>query len=258
MQKLLLFTIVHSLWAHDLYLMPQKFRPAKGEVILLSVHTADGFPMSDQPMDPARIIAVPAISLDSWRMANKATHALVSVKDGSQYFAIFTKQRFLEMESDKFDDYLKAEGLTAQLALRKQKNETTIKSREMYAKYAKAYVIAGQSTPMFAKPLGMKAEIVPLADPASLKPGDSLPIEVLFDGKPLPDAQVELALSESGSAKSSLQIAGRTGPNGRLTVRIPSAGKIRLHSIAMDRVNQPTHDWESYWASLTFEVLNVK
>lgn len=245
---MLTLLLIHSLLAHDLYLMPQKFRPTKGEIILLSTHTGDGFPVSDQPVDPARLTAIPAIPLDSWRMMNKATHATVTVAEGSQFFAVSTKPRFLEMEPAKFDDYLKAEGLNAQLALRQQKNEGAAKGREMYAKFAKTYVVAGAPTPVFAKPLGMKIEIVPLADPANLKPGDTLPIEVLYNGKPLANAQVEIA------STAKLEPAGRTGTNGRLIVRIPIAGKFRLHTIAMDRVSQPTHDWESNWASLTFEV----
>ncbi len=246
---MLTLLLVHSLLAHDLYLMPQKFRPAKGETILLSTNTGDGFPVSDQPVDPARLTAIPAIPVESWRMMNRATHATVTVRDGSQYFAVSTKPRYLEMEPDKFDAYLKAEGLGAQLGLRKQKSEGASPGREMYTKCAKTYVVAGNPTPGFAKPVGMKIEIVPLADPANLKPGDTLPLEVLYNGKPLADAQVELATS------TKIEPAGRTGPNGRLIVRIPDSGKVRLHTIVMERVAQPTHEWESFWASLTFEIL---
>lgn len=257
MQKLLPLLIISSLYGHDLYLMPQKFRPAKGETILLSVHTGDSFPMSEQPVDPARLTAFPALPESSWRMLNKATHATVTAQDGSQYFAVQSKARFLEMEPAKFDDYLKEEGLTAQLALRKEKNEANSKSREMYAKFAKTYVVAGNPNATFSKPLGLKIEIVPLADPAGLKPGARLPVQLLYKGKPLADVQMEIATSTGPTKKAILQIAGRTNREGKLDIAIPSAGKIRLHAVAMDRVSEPTHDWESNWASLTFEVLSA-
>jgi hypothetical protein len=35
---------------------------------------------------------------------------------------------------------------------------------------------------------------------------------------------------------------------------VAEAGKIRLHAVHMLAVKATTHDWESYWASLTFEV----
>lgn len=248
MRKLLPLLIISSLYGHDLYLMPQKFRPAAGEAILISAHTGDSFPMSEQPVDPARLTSLPA---GEWRMLGKATHMTLPVQAGSQYFGVFTKPRLLEMEPAKFIDYLKEEGLTSQIAAFKT---MTGKSREMYAKFAKTYVVAGQSTGNFAKPLGLKIEIVPQADPADLKPGDKLPVQLLFDGKPIADIQLEIAISLDPRVKSVLSIAGRTNSDGKLNIVIPTAGKIRLHAVAMNQVKAETHDWESFWASLTFEM----
>lgn len=44
-------------------------------------------------------------------------------------------------------------------------------------------VLAGTGGPL--APQGLPLEIVPLADPMTLKPGDDLPVQVLKDGKPL-------------------------------------------------------------------------
>lgn len=248
MRKLLPLLIISSLYGHDLYLMPQKFRPAAGEAILISAHTGDSFPLSEQPVDPARLSSLPA---NEWRMLGKATHATMQVQPGSQYFGVFTRPRFIEMEPAKFIDYLKEEGLTTQLEAYKT---MAGKSREMYSKYAKAYVVAGQSNANFAKPLGLKIEIVPQADPANLKPGDEVPVQVLFDGKPIADIQIEIATSRDPRTKSDFTKVGRTNSEGLLSIPVASAGKIRLHAVAMLQVKAATHDWESYWASLTFEV----
>lgn len=257
MQKLLPLLLITSLYGHDLYLMPQKFRPAAGEKILLSIHTGDGFPLSEQAVDFNRVTALPAIPLSEWRTMNKATHATVTVRDGSQFFAVQTNARFIEMDPAAFEDYLKKEGLTGSLALRKAKNEATAKGREMYSKFAKTYVVAGNPNTSFSKPLGVKIEIVPLADPSALKPGSSLPVQLLYMGKPLADSQIEIATSANPSTKSEIQIAGRTDKDGKLAVKIPGSGRIRLHSMKMERANEATHDWESFWASLTFEVLSA-
>ncbi len=248
MQKLLPLLIISSLYGHDLYLMPQKFRPAAGEAILLSAHTGDSFPFSEQPVDPARLTSLPK---GEWRMLGKATHTTLAAQTGSQFFGVYTKPRFLEMEPAKFIEYLKEEGLTSQLAAYKT---MTGKSREMYAKFAKTYVVAGQPTGAFAKPLGLKIEIVPLADPNSIKPGDELPVQLLFDGKPIADIQMEIAISRDPRTKSVLSKAGRTNFEGKLNIAVPTSGKIRLHAVAMNQVKAETHDWESFWASLTFEV----
>jgi nickel transport protein len=56
------------------------------------------------------------------------------------------------------------------------------------AKFAKALTGAGAP---WSSVLGHELEIVPLADPAALRAGESLRVRVLFRGKPLPGAEVE-------------------------------------------------------------------
>ena len=253
MKKLLPLLLINSLYGHDLYLMPQKFRPAPGERILLSAHTGDTFPGSEQGVDPARLTSIPAMPSEQWRILGKATHATVNTQPGSQYFGVYTKARFIEMVPAKFVAYLKEEGLNKQLEAAKS---STSNSREMYTKFAKTYVVAGQPTAIFNQPLGLKIEIVPLADPAVLKPGSTLPVQLLYNGKPLADVQMEIATSTKPTVKATLKIAGRTNAEGKLDILIENPGKIRLHAVTMDRVNATTHDWESFWASLTFEVLS--
>lgn len=43
----------------------------------------------------------------------------------------------------------------------------------------------------FAKPLGYKFEIVPLKNPLTLKVGESLPVQVIYDGKPKEGLEVK-------------------------------------------------------------------
>jgi uncharacterized GH25 family protein len=255
MKKLLPLLLASSLFAHDLYLMPQKFRVAKGDSLLLSAHTGDSFPNSEQAVDPTRLTSIPALSPEGWKSLGKTTHHMVQVdSDGGQYYSIQTKPRLLEMEPVKFEEYLKEEGLNAPLALRKEKGESAAKSREMYAKYAKTYVVTGTPNSAWQKPVGLKIEIVPLADPATLKAGQTLPIRLLFNGKPLADTQVEMAVSINPKATTRTKIAGRTDSKGELKVTDLMEGKVRLHAVTMDRVKAADHEWESFWASFTFEV----
>jgi hypothetical protein len=232
---------VLTLNAHDLYLMAKPFRPAPGATILLSAHTGDSFPDSEQAVDPARLTSLPAAD---WRILGRATHTTVTAQPGSQFFAVSTQPRYLEMQPVPFRAYLAEEGLTQALA---RFDAKPVKSREKYAKFAKTYVVAGAPTEAYRRPLGLKIEIVPLADPASVTPGGHLPVQVLYEGKPLADAQLLIA-------SPATRIAGRTNAQGKLDVPITAAGPTRLHVIHMLAVQQPTHDWESYWASLTFEV----
>jgi hypothetical protein len=233
----LLLLIAASLQAHDLYLMPQTFTPAPGARILLSAHTGDSFPVSEQAVDPARLKSWPE---GDWRMLGRATHTTFDVKPGGQFFAVSTAPRLLEMEPAKFAAYLKEEGLAIT-------PHTGRPNREMYAKFAKTWIVAGKPTPNFSTPLGLRIEIVPLADPSQVAIGESLPIQLLFDGKPCAGVQLEIATAAGH------KVVGRTDAMGKLSVPITSAARTRLHAVHMIPASVTTHEWESFWASFTFE-----
>ena len=60
-----------------------------------------------------------------------------------------------------------------------------------------------------------------------------------------------------GGAES--QMVGRTDAEGRVQVFLNSPGKWRLHAIAFERSTDAAKaDWESFWASLTFEFGSTK
>ncbi len=66
---------------------------------------------------------------------------------------------------------------------------------------------------------------------------------------------LQLEATSTDSHKSQTTVAGRTKSEGRVSINVDRAGKWRLHAIKMERCAEPqVADWESYWASLTFEI----
>ncbi|MFQ6082327.1 MAG: DUF4198 domain-containing protein [Candidatus Aminicenantia bacterium] len=62
------------------------------------------------------------------------------------------------------------------------------KANEPYGpsgKYAKAIIQVGNKDKGFSQVCGHRIELIPLENPAKIKPGDSLPVRVLFEGKPI-------------------------------------------------------------------------
>jgi uncharacterized GH25 family protein len=112
---------------------------------------------------------------------------------------------------------------------------------------------AGKSDGTFNRRTGLTIEIIPEADPYSIKPGGTLPVLLLFRGKPAVDVAVESAWLENGKAK--MEVYGRTDANGKIRIPVKATGPHRLHAIVMERCAEPKiADWESFWASLTFAV----
>ena len=114
-------------------------------------------------------------------------------------------------------------------------------------------IVAGKPDDFYKQSSGFPIEIIPERNPYSQHAGDGLPVKVFFRGKPAAGLQLEAAWSAEGKSKTA--VIGRTDAEGRILVPMAAAGKWRLHSLMMERCTQPAvADWESFWASLTFEI----
>ena len=266
MNRYALFFFAFGAFAHDLYLMPAPTRTEPGQTLVIAVHVGDSFPASESSIDPRRIVQARVLAdgtpFENFRILGRATWGSATLaKPGSHVIGLGSTPKFLELEPAKFESYLKEEGLQSIIEWRKQNNESTKPSRELYSKFAKTLVVAGAPDEGYRAKAGYPIEILLEADPTRMKPGDTLPIQVLWKDQPAADLQVELAWSPSDPKQAKLaktQIAGRTDAQGRLAVKLDQPGRFRLHTLAMERHTNPAEaDWKSVWASFTFELMTV-
>lgn len=256
----LLFGCALAAFGHDMYIMPATFQPAKGATLAVGFHVGDSFPDSEvggrvERLQNPRLIGKSATAtFRNLRVeGNRDLGDVLVGAPGELIAAVNTTPSLIELEPDKFADYLKEEGLADVIAWRAAHGESGKAGKERYSKYAKSLLVSGASDGFFNHVVGFAIEIIPEADPQKLKPGDQLPIRILFRGKPAADLQIEAAWASAGGNKT--VVVGRTGADGRLKVPIGTAGRWRLHTIKMERCAEPaTADWESFWASLTFEL----
>ena len=115
-------------------------------------------------------------------------------------------------------------------------------------------VLSGTPDESHRQSLGLIIEIIPESNRYALHAGEVLPVRVMFRGKRAADLRFVAAWSGSGKRKTT--IIGRSGAEVRIRIPGSGAGKWRLHSLLMERcADSPAADWESFWASLTFEIL---
>jgi hypothetical protein len=260
--KAVLLFACGSLLAHDLYLRPSTFQPGPGETIRVEYHNGDNFPMSDVATKIERLRETELRGADgrtpfaNFRIEGPATVADVAAptSPGCFWLVSRTQPNFIELAPAKFEDYLAHKGLHSIVEWRRKHGEAAKSGREIYSKYVKALGYVDSPRGDVSKPLGLAIEIVPLANPYTLAAGDSLPVRVLTHGKPQPGLAVEV--SHSGSGKVSLKPAIVTDAKGEAVIPIDSRGLWKLHTIAMERRDGKEADWESFWASLTFELPN--
>lgn len=260
MRKLLLF-LAFPLAAHDLYFMPATFRPKPGKRLQLAFHNGDSFPESENVSPIARTRDAQVLSktgsapITGLRESGKKVIGGAKLPGGGDLILTGrTIPNLIELQPEKFEEYLKEEGLAHVMKWRADNGQSKTPGKERYSKYVKSLVLAGKPSGYFNHVVGFTIEIVPETNPSLLKPGEMLPVVVLFRGKPAADLQVESAVAPP-SGPTKVTIAGRTDKDDRIAVPVESKGKWRLHALLMERCAEPAvADWESFWASLTFEV----
>lgn len=184
--------------------------------------------------------------------AEKRGRARVTPKaSGTHVLALETRRSFSELEAGAFNDYAKKEGLTAILDHRAAQNSSHKPGRELYSRRAKALVRVGGVAGDVSAPVGHALEIVPLANPYALRPGQALPVRVLFNGAPLQGATIDF--DDLSDALDPLQSA-ITDSDGRAAFSIEGKGPFKLMTIwGEPLVDDPRADYETIFASLTFD-----
>ena len=164
----------------------------------------------------------------------------------------------IELPAHEFDEYLEEEGLDE--PLRERRRAPSRPGRERYRRCAKLW-LSGDDPARATEPFGLPLEIVPDTAPGASR---ELRLRVLSDGAPVPGALVKAwhrpVLPAGGpfdpATRDSIGTAwsGRTDAQGSVTVPVPDAGEWLISVVRMEPCeNTDEADWESTWASLTFE-----
>jgi len=239
--------------AHYTYIMPDAFRVTAGDAVVVGFHSGDGFPESSTILKrlqaPTMTTEGMSAALEGVQEDGKRLVATVRVPSASHIILTAVNASAVEqMKGPSFEKYLAEEGLDDVIKARAVRGESEATGRERYTMYAKAILSTGAPGNGFGVVAGLPIEIVPEKDPYHLRAGESLPVRVLLKGRLA--AGLRLMASAEGAQP---QVIGITDSQGRLDVSV-SRGKWRLHTIAMERVGEDAIDWESFWATLTFEV----
>ncbi len=260
-----LILISGGLHAQDIWLIPD-FASQPGQRMKIRAYQGTAFPIGGSAIAPDLITrfalygasgktdAAGIRPLEGWTEAEVAVEA-----PGSHVVTLETRPQPRQFDPGEFSEHLTREGLTSILELRANKKQETQPARMLHADLAKTVVIAGSGTADTAtSPVGMKLELVPLKNPDLVLPGEKIPIRVLFDGKPLPHAQVS-ALSENFPAgdrdDGDPGYKTRTSYEGIAYVSILAPGTWMLRLIHVIPADEGAdHEWESFSSTLTFRI----
>ena len=177
---------------------------------------------------------------------------------GTYVIGVSTRPSMIELSADDFMTYLRHDGILDTLATFENDNKLS-EVRERYSKHVRAVVQVGDERSVdYSKPLGYPVEILLEQNPYDLNIGDELSFRVLFNGEPVANQIVRASYEgfhghdASGGHSNAYNL--RTDEDGRARFLLNNAALWYIALIHMEKIDDAEVDYESNWATLTFEV----
>lgn len=259
---LLSLFLMFPVLAHDLFLKPDRFFAKLNENILISVMNGT-FQKSEGAVAFGRLTDVSIIAPSGARTNPKETDftknettAFLNFKPseaGKYVVGLSTAWRENALAAKEFNEYLTLEGIPDVLENRKRDKELDKDARYRYSKYVKTILqIGDKQTDSYKTALGYAVEMIPQQNPYQLKKGQTIEVLCLKDGKPLV-GQTVLTGRELGG-KLAAEKALRSDSKGIIKIKLDGTGKWYAKFINMVKIEDPNLNYESKWATLTFEI----
>lgn len=249
------------LLAHDLFLKLETYFVPPGTAVRVAVLNGT-FSTSENPVAATRLrdlsVVGPggraALPRAAWKPQGDTTWlTLTPASAGTYVVGASLTPSHIALTAAQFNEYLEHDGIPDVLNARRSDGELTKDARERYHKHVKAILQVGDDrTNSFGAVLGYPAEIVPLKNPYATRIGDTLAVRALVDGKAVAN-QLVIAGGERDGQKIE-ETHARSDSTGVARFALREAGKWYIKFIHMVPVSGDSVNYESKWATLTFQV----
>jgi uncharacterized GH25 family protein len=253
-----------SVAAHDFWVQPNEYWLRPQAVTPLTLQVGHGPFRQRSPIPLSRITRFEAIAPNGTVTDLRGNLRLGGNTEDADFQFLNPGAYVLVLETDehaqshlpaiRFNDYLTVEGLTPALEQRARTHRMDADGSENYSRRAKSIVQVGppgtKSPTQVTKPLGLPLEIVPERNPYSEPRLATLPVRVIYEGRPLAGALVKLTNLEHDATPLEMHL---TDLAGRATFTMPKNGTWLLNVIwtkSMPRSHDT--DFETIFSSLSF------
>lgn len=248
--------------AHDFWIQPRSFWLKPGEATSLAVLVGHGADRQPWRMRLRRIVRFASTAPSGAETDRRAAlregvgapeAELGFAEPGEHVVVLETDDAFSSLPADRFQAYLREEGLTPALDSRRAAGAGAKVGTERYRRQAKALVQVGppgRGPAPALRPQRLWLEILPEVDP--YRPGRStaLPVRVLNAGRPLPGARVKLTDLGSDGVTAEQHATDREG---RAVFHLPRRGAWEMGVVWTEPLHDdPQADFHTTFATLTF------
>jgi uncharacterized GH25 family protein len=243
--------------AHDFWIEPTTFSATEGKVVGVKLRVGQDLAGDPVPRDPAAIDQFVVVNGDKvtpvfGRDGDDPAGLIRAAGEGLLVIGYRSKPSPVTLTAEKFNQYLTEEGLDAIAAERARRGQSSAGAREVFSRAAKSLVRSGAASTGGDRALGFRLELVAEKNPYALRTGDELPVRLLYEGRPLSGVLV----TAFNKYKPLKKLSARTDGQGRVRFPVDAPGPWLIKAVhMMPAAAGADAEWESIWASLTFESL---
>lgn len=260
----LLASVASLAHAHDFWMQPQAFWFDAHATTPFTLQVGHGPFRQRSPIPRRRIERLDVFAPDGTsrdirahlRLGDERDDGDIALESEGTYVLVLQTDDKAEshLPSIRFNDYLRAEGLTPALALRARTGRSDTDGSESYRRVAKAIVQVGApgdaSDAAITKPIGLPLEIVPERNPYAMPREAKLPVRILYERRPLSGALVKLTDLGRDAEPFESRV---TDDEGRAEFTLPETGAWLLNVIwTKPKTPSDNTDFETVFSSLSF------
>ncbi|MDI6854054.1 MAG: DUF4198 domain-containing protein [Deltaproteobacteria bacterium] len=232
-------------YGHNFWLLVSDDAPKAGEPVMVEIGWGHKFP-KDEQIKEGRLGVIRALGPDGQEVPLKklsiTQYELVPPAKGVYLIAAQVAPDFLTKTKDGFK-------------LQSKKGVTDAVSCFRFDMATKTFVNAGGQKPGLAGSADSSLEIMPLKNPLTQKKGDTFPLRVMFQGKPLAGAEVKVTHDNWPDPQKPFASIGKTDAKGEIRVELKQPGRWLIVTSHKTPYEPPDECDEHYYtASLTFRV----
>jgi len=253
----LLFLGLSNAYGHDFWLEAKPFYSKLGQSVDIAIYVGEDMFGESLPYIPERYSDFSYTSGNgrkkvSGELGRYPAGFIKPQQPGFYSVGYRSKENMVTLSGEKFTNYLKAEGLDKIIAYRKQHQESDKSAKEIYSRCVKTIIQIGNDPQIdYSRQLfNYTFELTAIDNPYQKKIGESLTVKATYQEKPLANTLISAFTKEVPWEKQQV----RSDNNGFATITLNRTGHWLIKSVEMIPSKRKGVNWESFWASLTFQI----
>lgn len=237
---LLLFTLIIT--AHEFWLQPRKFIYHTGENVRIKFLVGENFHGENwdgnrQNVQKLRLFYEEIEDELEEYIPDSTSGDSLNLQffdEGTAMITFNSANKFEETEAEKFQAYLKNEGLEDAIEYRKEHNESDSIGKEFYQRSVKTIFQVGSARDnTYCIDTDLPIDIIPLSHPYQLKKNELLTLKIQFNKIPLSGARVKVWHKLKGKTNKKVYI---TDENGHFSFPVNTSGQWMVSTVKMIRM----------------------